>query len=128
MTLIASGRANSRKGRDGGSFLIGTGHAPAPPDIFLRRNGKRRMFRNVRILRHVTDDPPTADPRDQPVDQVPHILGLVRGRIETMLDRGDADGVQRRQADQVETEPGIERIGQCIELLGEQPLDHVRVA
>ena len=73
-------------------------------------------FGNMRILRQVADDAPPADPRGQAVDQLPTSSASFACRIEPVLTACTLDGAHCGQADQIEAETRIERIGQRIEL------------
>ena len=77
------------------------------------------------VLRQMHDDALAADPRGDAVDQGRHFVIVMRIGIEIALLLHDDFGAAGGQANEIETEAGIERIVKRIEPLAEQPVDHL---
>ena len=94
----------------------------------MRGQGGRRGFGDMRVVGLERQHAMAAKPRRQPVDQeadVPLLLGTrveVGGFFLGALDTACA------KPDEIVAEPGIQRIGERIQLLAEQPFDHERIA
>ena len=67
------------------------------------------------ILRQMNDNALAANARSDAVDQCCNLVIILRARIEIALLLHHDFSTARRQANEIETETGIERIGQCIE-------------
>ena len=95
--------------------------------MMLRRCGPHRTLRQMRVLRQIDHDAPATNPRRDAIDQRGEFVIIVRIGIEVALLLDDDLGAARAEAHEIEAETGIERIGQCIEPLAKQPVDHGRL-
>ena len=108
MASIGSGLANSRNGRTGDKRVLldergmATRTLPHP----MRRHGRRRIFRNVRVLRHDPRHAAQAEARAEPIDQMGEIFGVIVA-AKSRLRRIGALGDQRREPHRVVAEAGI---------------------
>ena len=91
----------------------------------LRRRRQISTFRNMGVLRQVHDHAPAADARGDAVDQGRQFVIVVHIGIEIALLLHDDFGAAGAQANEIESETGIERIAQGAEPLAKQPVDHV---
>ena len=82
-----------------------------------------RALRNMGVLRQMHDHAFAADPRGDAVDQSGQFVIVVHIGIEIALLLHDDFGAAGGQANEIEAETGIERIGEGIEPLAKQPVD-----
>ena len=93
--------------------------------MMLRRGCERRALRNMGVLRQVHDHAPAADARGDTVDQGRQLVIVVHIGIEIALLLHDDFGAACGQANEIETEAGIERIAQSIKPFVKQAVDHL---
>jgi len=91
----------------------------------LRRRCQYRALRKMAVLRQVHDHAPAADARGDAVDQGRQFVIVMHIGIEIALLLHDDFRATGGQADEVESETGIERIVQGIEPLAKQAVDHL---
>ena len=77
------------------------------------------------ILRQVNDHALAADARGNAVDQGRKLIIVMNVGVEIALLLHDDFGAARGQANEVESETGIERIAQSLQPLAKQPVDHL---
>ena len=95
--------------------------------MMLRGRRDCSAFGNMCVLRQMHHDALAADARSDAVDQCRHVVIVLRARVEIALLLHHDFSAARGQANEIETEAGIERIGQCIEPLAKQPVDEIRL-
>ena len=93
--------------------------------MMLRRHRQHRALGNMGVLRQMHDHAPAADPRGDAVDQRGQFVIVVHIGVEIALLLHHDFGAAGGQADEIEAEAGIERIGQRVEPLAKQPVDHL---
>ena len=125
LALISSGLSSSRKGRSGGSFAWRL-RVQTPVEItLLRRHRHALRFGNMGVLGHETLHPMFAETGGEAVDQK---IDLPAGILISIEAGFGGMGFFRQagfQPDQVETEAGVQRIGQRVQpLVAEAAASH----
>jgi hypothetical protein len=93
----------------------------------MRRHGRHRIFRNVRVLRHDPRHAAQAEAGSEPIDQMSELFGVIVA-AKPRLHRIGALGGQRRESHRVITEAGIAGVAENGEPLLEQFPDARRIA
>ena len=92
--------------------------------MMLRRRRYHRALWNMGLLRQMHDHALSADAGGDAVDQGGHFVLVVHIGIEIALLRHHDFRAAGGQANEIESETGIERIVQRLEPFGKQPVDH----
>jgi hypothetical protein len=74
----------------------------------------------VRVLRRKAKDALCPKSRGETVGEIGHLILLGGAAIEAGLERGECFGCKQRQADEIEAEAGVDRIGKTVETFAEQ--------